>query len=67
MCLQFPGVKVVGITTTHGNTSVENVNKNVPRVLNVMDRLDVRFKPVNSYLWKSVFSQREKRLFKGKN
>lgn len=34
-------IKVVAITCTHGNTSLENVAINVLRVLETVDRLDV--------------------------
>lgn len=41
MALSTPDVEVLGITCCYGNTSVENVLRNVLRVLKVCDRLDV--------------------------
>lgn len=35
-------VKVLAITTTHGNTTVENAIKNTYRILDGLDRNDVR-------------------------
>lgn len=34
-------IKIVGITCTHGNTSVDNGARNVMRILEVMKRTDV--------------------------
>lgn len=41
MALTAPGVEVVGITCTHGNTKLENVVVNTLRVLRVCGRLDI--------------------------
>jgi len=42
MALNRPeDVKVLGITTTHGNTNVDQVGKNVLRLLKLVNRLDV--------------------------
>ncbi|XP_030613508.1 inosine-uridine preferring nucleoside hydrolase [Archocentrus centrarchus] len=41
MALAAPNVQVVGITCVHGNTSVENVCKNVLRVLQACNRLEI--------------------------
>lgn len=35
-------VKVLAITTVHGNTTIENVIKNTYRILDGLDRVDVR-------------------------
>lgn len=48
MALAVPDVQILGITCVHGNTSLENVCKNVLRVLKVCKRLEVR------YAWKVV-------------
>ncbi len=42
MALTQSDVDVVAITTTHGNTTVQQVCRNVLRVLKIADRLDVR-------------------------
>lgn len=36
-------INVVAITTTHGNTSIKNVNKNVLRLLETVGMLDVSY------------------------
>ncbi|XP_062390095.1 inosine-uridine preferring nucleoside hydrolase isoform X2 [Sardina pilchardus] len=41
IALAAPNVQVLGITCTHGNTVVDNVCKNVLRVLQVCGRLDI--------------------------
>lgn len=41
MALNSPDVDVIAITTCHGNTSVEQVCRNVLRVLKAANRLDV--------------------------
>lgn len=41
MALQCKDVKVIGITTVSGNTSIENATKNVLRILNYLDRNDI--------------------------
>lgn len=46
MALAAPGVEVMGITCVHGNTSVENVCKNVLRVLQACSRFEVGAAPV---------------------
>lgn len=42
MALAVPDVQILGITCVHGNTSIENVCKNVLRVLEVCGRMEVR-------------------------
>lgn len=42
MALAVPDVQILGITCVHGNTSVENVCRNVLRVLRVCDQMKVR-------------------------
>lgn len=42
MALAVPDVQILGITCVHGNTSIENVCKNVLRVLKACDRMEVR-------------------------
>ena len=41
MAVSHPGVKVVGITTTHGNATVKQVGRNVLRILRVVQKQDV--------------------------
>ncbi|XP_068121055.1 uncharacterized protein, partial [Hyperolius riggenbachi] len=41
MALAAPDVQILGITCCHGNTTLENVCKNVLRVLKTCDRLEV--------------------------
>lgn len=41
LALAAPGVRILGITCVHGNTNVENVCKNVLRVLQACDKLEV--------------------------
>ncbi|XP_035995020.1 inosine-uridine preferring nucleoside hydrolase isoform X1 [Fundulus heteroclitus] len=41
LALAAPGVELLGITCVHGNTTVENVCRNVLRVLQVCDKLEV--------------------------
>ncbi|XP_067299565.1 nucleoside hydrolase isoform X2 [Pseudorasbora parva] len=41
MALAVPDVQILGITCVHGNTSIENVCKNVLRVLKVCKRLEI--------------------------
>ncbi|KAI5621287.1 hypothetical protein C0J50_19222, partial [Silurus asotus] len=41
MALAVPDVQILGITCVHGNVSVENVCKNVLRVLQVCDRMEI--------------------------
>lgn len=41
MAVAAPNIKVLGITCVGGNTELENVCKNVLRVLQICDRLDV--------------------------
>lgn len=41
MAIAAPHVKILGITCVGGNTKLENVCKNVLRVLKLCDRLDV--------------------------
>ena len=36
MALVHPGIEVVAITTSHGNTDITNVNRNVMRILNIV-------------------------------
>lgn len=42
MALAVPDVQILGITCIQGNTSIENVCKNVLRILKVCDRMEVR-------------------------
>lgn len=42
MALAVPDVQILGITCVHGNTSTENVCRNVLRVLRVCDQMKVR-------------------------
>lgn len=39
---QFKNVKVLAITTVNGNTTIDNVVKNTYRILDGLDRTDVR-------------------------
>ncbi|XP_073767880.1 uncharacterized protein isoform X2 [Danio rerio] len=41
MALAVPGVQILGISCVHGNTSVENVCKNVLRILKVCKHLEI--------------------------
>ncbi|KAM9487122.1 inosine-uridine preferring nucleoside hydrolase isoform 1-T2 [Clarias gariepinus] len=41
MALAVPDVQILGITCVHGNTSIENVCKNVLRILKVCDRMEI--------------------------
>uniref|UniRef100_A0A3Q2QM55 Si:dkey-4e7.3 n=1 Tax=Fundulus heteroclitus TaxID=8078 RepID=A0A3Q2QM55_FUNHE len=41
LALAAPGVELLGITCVHGNTTVENVCRNVLRVLQVCDKLEI--------------------------
>ncbi|XP_067888893.1 nucleoside hydrolase-like [Heterodontus francisci] len=41
MALAAPNVQILGITCTHGNTKIENVCKNVLRVLKVCQRSEI--------------------------
>ncbi|XP_067841908.1 nucleoside hydrolase-like [Heptranchias perlo] len=41
MVLAAPNVQILGITCCHGNTSIENVCKNVLRVLKLCQRLEI--------------------------
>ncbi|XP_078401293.1 inosine-uridine preferring nucleoside hydrolase-like [Cetorhinus maximus] len=41
MALAAPNVQIMGITCTHGNTKIENVCKNVLRVLKVCQRTEI--------------------------
>ncbi|XP_038675067.1 inosine-uridine preferring nucleoside hydrolase-like [Scyliorhinus canicula] len=41
MALAAPNVQILGITCTHGNTKIENVCKNVLRVLKVCQRTEI--------------------------
>lgn len=41
MALAVPDVQILGITCVHGNTCVENVSRNVLRVLKTCGRLEV--------------------------
>lgn len=43
LALRNPDVDVIAITCVPGNTNSRQVGKNVLRVLQVVDRLDVRF------------------------
>lgn len=43
MALAVHGVQILGITCVQGNTSVDNVCKNVLRVLKVCKHLEVRW------------------------
>lgn len=55
MALAVPNVQILGITCVHGNTSIENVCKNVLRVLQACDRMEVRCGVVwilcTAYFW----------------
>lgn len=54
MALAVPDVQILGISCVHGNTSVENVCKNVLRVLKVCKHLEI---PVFSGATKSLLGQ----------
>ncbi|XP_029967687.1 inosine-uridine preferring nucleoside hydrolase isoform X2 [Salarias fasciatus] len=41
LALAAPGVRLLGVTCVHGNTSVENVCRNTLRVLQACDRLEI--------------------------
>ncbi|XP_028289601.1 inosine-uridine preferring nucleoside hydrolase isoform X2 [Parambassis ranga] len=41
LALAAPGVQILGITCVHGNTNVENVCKNVLRVLQACNKLEI--------------------------
>ncbi|XP_067889402.1 nucleoside hydrolase-like [Heterodontus francisci] len=41
MALAAPNVQILGVTCTHGNTEIENVCKNVLRVLKVCQRTEI--------------------------
>ncbi|XP_067881655.1 nucleoside hydrolase-like isoform X1 [Heterodontus francisci] len=41
MALAAPNVQILGITCTHGNTKIENVCKNVLRVLKLCQRMEI--------------------------
>ncbi|KAM9320456.1 inosine-uridine preferring nucleoside hydrolase-like [Gastrophryne carolinensis] len=41
LALAAPDVEILGITCCHGNTTLENVCKNVLRVLKICDRLEI--------------------------
>ncbi|XP_060732207.1 inosine-uridine preferring nucleoside hydrolase [Tachysurus vachellii] len=41
MALAVPNVQILGITCVHGNSSIENVCKNVLRVLQACDRMEI--------------------------
>ncbi|KAG2457328.1 IUNH hydrolase, partial [Polypterus senegalus] len=41
MALAVPDVKILGITCVHGNTSLDNICKNVLRVLKVCNKLEI--------------------------
>ncbi|XP_041054417.1 inosine-uridine preferring nucleoside hydrolase-like [Carcharodon carcharias] len=41
MALAAPNVQILGITCTHGNTAIENVCKNVLRVLQLCKRMEI--------------------------
>uniref|UniRef100_UPI00398F3A8F nucleoside hydrolase-like n=1 Tax=Pristiophorus japonicus TaxID=55135 RepID=UPI00398F3A8F len=41
MALAAPNVQILGITCTHGNTALENVCKNVLRVLQLCQRMEI--------------------------
>lgn len=41
MALAAPDVEVIAITTTHGNAGVDQVTRNVLRLLKLAGRLDV--------------------------
>lgn len=41
LALAAPNVKLLGITCVHGNTTVENVCRNVLRVLQACNKLEV--------------------------
>ncbi|KAM4796455.1 nucleoside hydrolase-like [Rhinophrynus dorsalis] len=54
MALAAPNVEILGITCSHGNTTLENVCSNVLRVLQVCDRLEI---PVYRGASKSLLGQ----------
>ncbi|XP_066497472.1 inosine-uridine preferring nucleoside hydrolase [Hoplias malabaricus] len=57
MALAVPDVQILGITCVYGNTSVENVCKNVLRVLKVCGRLEIPvFKGVSKSILGNVLS-----------
>ncbi|XP_059819865.1 nucleoside hydrolase-like isoform X1 [Hypanus sabinus] len=41
LALSAPNVEILGITCTHGNTSIENVCRNVLRVLKLCNRMEI--------------------------
>lgn len=46
---QLKSIKVLAVTTSHGNTNIENVIKNTYRILDGLNRTDVRFlNPISS-------------------
>ncbi|MEE6470488.1 hypothetical protein FKM82_008983 [Ascaphus truei] len=54
MALAAPNVEILGITCCHGNTTVKNVCRNVLRVLQVCDRLEI---PVYEGAYRSLLGQ----------